>query len=96
MSDSVRLSESHILRSADELGSDVPPNIAAAYRHMNRFPLFDSGAMRAHQVRGRSRTFAAVTFDPKEADWVARWDHDGPDCPLEVPELRAAMARRSP
>ena len=41
----------------------------------------------------RSRNFAAHGHDPKGCDLIVCWEHDWPDCPIEVLELRAAMAR---
>jgi hypothetical protein len=39
----------------------------------------------------RSRNFAAHKHDPEGCDLIVCWEHDWPDCPLEVLELRAAV-----
>jgi hypothetical protein len=43
----------------------------------------------------RSRNFAAHRHDPGGCDPIVCWVHDWPDCPIEVLELRQAMAARS-
>jgi hypothetical protein len=40
----------------------------------------------------KSRNFVDHGHDPKGCDVIVCWEHDWPDCPLEVLELRAAMA----
>jgi len=41
----------------------------------------------------KSRNFVAHGHDPTGADLIVCWEHDWPDCPIEVLELRAAMAQ---
>jgi hypothetical protein len=45
----------------------------------------------------RSRNFRSHGHDPAQCDLVVCWEHDWPDCPVEVVELRSAVeqARRS-
>jgi len=40
----------------------------------------------------RSRCFRDHGHDPAGCDLIVCWDHDWPDCPLEVLELRSAIA----
>jgi hypothetical protein len=40
-----------------------------------------------------SRNFAAHGHDPKGCDLIVCWEHNWPECPLEVVELRKEIAR---
>jgi hypothetical protein len=40
----------------------------------------------------RSRNFRAHGHDPNGCDLIVCWTHDWPDCPIEVLELRSALA----
>ncbi|MBI1194891.1 MAG: hypothetical protein GC138_03460 [Gammaproteobacteria bacterium] len=40
----------------------------------------------------RSRTFAHHGHDPEDCEVLVCWEHDWPDCPLEVLELKSAVA----
>ena len=42
----------------------------------------------------RSRNFVGHGHDPKGCDVIVCWEHDWPDCPLEVLELKPAMVGR--
>ena len=41
----------------------------------------------------RSRAFHLHGHDPAACDLVVCWEHDWPDCPLEVLELRREVAK---
>lgn len=41
----------------------------------------------------RSRNFHAHAHDPKACDLIVCWEHNWPDCPLEVLELKREIAR---
>jgi hypothetical protein len=41
----------------------------------------------------RSRNFHEHGHDPAGCDVVVCWEHDWPGCPVEVLELRGAVAR---
>jgi hypothetical protein len=55
------------------------------------------GARRWQPVRiefeFKSRNFVEHGHDPNGCDVIVCWEHDWPDCPLEVLELKRAMAR---
>jgi len=42
----------------------------------------------------RSRNFVGHGHDPKGCDVIVCWEHDWPDCPIEVLELKPAMVGR--
>jgi hypothetical protein len=42
-----------------------------------------------------SRTFRSHGHDPDQCDVIVCWEHNWPDCPIEVLELRSSMKRLS-
>jgi hypothetical protein len=44
------------------------------------------------EVEFQSRNFLQHFHDPKECDLIVCWEHNWPECPLEVVELRGAIS----
>jgi hypothetical protein len=44
----------------------------------------------------RSRIFRTHGHDPEQCDMIVCWEHNWPDCPIEVLELKSALQRLSP
>ena len=44
----------------------------------------------------KSRTFCTHGHDPNQCDVIVCWEHNWPDCPIEVQELKSALPRLPP
>jgi hypothetical protein len=44
----------------------------------------------------RSRTFCTHGHDPQQCDVIVCWEHNWPDCPIDVQELKSLLPRLSP
>jgi Homing endonuclease associated repeat len=44
----------------------------------------------------RSRTFCTHGHDPQQCDVIVCWEHNWPDCPIEVQELKSLLPRLAP
>ena len=80
---------------AEELGFAVE-RVTAAFPDCEAKRQTPQGWQRTRiEFEYRSRNFIDHAHDPAGCDMIVCWEHNWPECPLEVLELKAAVAARS-